>query len=234
MSKKNEGKVSLTSLEAPYKKRVYNSEAMKARRSRILSETLALIEEKGLNGVTIREVSKRSGVALRTLYLYFESREEMVSIAIKEFFLESISKSGPVDGPSTLPEVLDRLDRLTDIVLDRRAYAAALAPIFFSQSIDIRIYEILKEIAVSHVKEFLDALTSSEKNNLSENEKHLLYSQIANIEFAVIDDALRGRISEDQLNLSLKIAVLSLIQGFVPKPPPSIRKSIAELREKLR
>lgn len=234
MTQKRVKNVSITATDAAYKKRVYNSKAMIDRRNRILSVTLELIEEKGLNGVTIREVSKRSGVALRTLYLYFDNREEMFSIAIKEFFLESISQSGPVEGPNTLPEVLRRLDRLTDIVLHRPAYSAALAPIFFSQNIDIKIYEILKEIAISHVSEFLDKLTSSKANYLNDSEKNLLHSQIANIEFAVIDDALRGRIAEDQLNVSLKIAVLSLIQGFLPKPPPSIKKALAELRAELR
>ena len=51
----------------PKTPRTYNSATMVARRQRILAEALNLIEEGGVEAVTVRELSARSEVAPRTL-----------------------------------------------------------------------------------------------------------------------------------------------------------------------
>lgn len=219
--------------EPPRQKRPYNSRSMAERRQRILKATLQLIEKEGVNGVTIREISKKSDVALRTLYLYFGSREVIIGVAIKDFFYKNIEESGADLEPKTLPSLLDRFDRLTDIILGNEAYSSALAPIFFSANIDPSIYEILRDIAISHVRSFVCELASSKANTLSDAERDLLIAQIANIEFSVINDALSGRIPLSQLSTCLKLAVLSLIAGFIPKPPAELKATILALREGL-
>ncbi len=217
--------------EPPRQKRPYNSRSMVERRERILKATLQLIEEEGVNGVTIRAISKKSDVALRTLYLYFGSREVILGIAIKDFFYKNIEESGADPEPKTISSLMDRFDRLTDIILGNESYSSALAPIFFSANIDQGIYEILRDIAISHVRSFVYELAASKANALSHVERDLLIAQIANIEFSVINDALSGRLPLDQLSACLKLTVLSLIAGFIPKPPADLKAAILELRQ---
>ncbi|WBX84416.1 TetR/AcrR family transcriptional regulator [Sphingosinicella microcystinivorans] len=219
--------------DPPRQKRPYNSRSMVERRQRILKATLQLIEEDGVNGVTIRQISKKSDVALRTLYLYFGSREVIIGVAIKDFFYKNIEESGADPEPKTIASLLDRFDRLTDIIIGSKSYSSALAPIFFSANIDPGIYDILREIAISHVKSFVCELASSKANALSEGEKDLLIAQMANIEFAVINDALSGRIPLADLSACLKLAVLSLVAGFIPKPPADLKAAIQDLRQSL-
>ncbi len=219
--------------DPPRQKRPYNSRSMVERRQRILKATLQLIEEGGLSGVTIRQISKKSDVALRTLYLYFGSREVIIGVAIKDFFYKNIEESGADPEPKTISSLFDRFDRLTSIIIGNESYSSALAPIFFSSNIDPTIYEILKDIAISHVKSFVDELASSKANALSDVERNLLIAQIANVEFSVINDALSGRIPLPQLSTCLKLAVLSLVAGFIPKPPAELKSAILELRRGL-
>lgn len=55
------------------------------RRERIVSAVLQLAAEGGYDAVQLREVSALSGVALRTIYKYYGSREAMISIAMKQW-----------------------------------------------------------------------------------------------------------------------------------------------------
>lgn len=212
------------------KSRTYNSRSMAERRAGIIAATLAIIEESGLASATIRNVSKRAGVALRTLYLYFDSREAMVSVAIKEFFHQSIENRGELDQPETVEDVVARLHHLAEVVLSSRSYSAALAPIYFSANIDVGIYAVLKSIALSHVFPFLDNAFAASQFRPTPEMREFICAQIANTEYALINDTLAGRLPETHLALNLSIAVLGCIAGHLPRIPPDIVTKLAELR----
>ncbi len=215
------------------KRRTYNSQSMAERRTRIINATLAIIEEDGLSNVTIRNVSKRADVALRTLYLYFDNREAMISVAIKEFLHQSLD-SGPDKGkPATVADVIGRLDRLNDVIKAKRAYSAALAPIYFSANLDAGIYETLKGIALSHVFPFLDNIFAAAKFRPSAQTRELICAQIANTEYALINDSLAGRLPEEHLALFLKFSVLNCIAGFLPKVPKDLAEALRELQKEI-
>ncbi|HEY9091347.1 MAG TPA: TetR/AcrR family transcriptional regulator [Parasphingorhabdus sp.] len=213
------------------KRRKYNTKAMRERQARIISATLELIEEGGIGAATIRDVSKRANVALRTLYLYFENREAMIGSAIKDFFYTSISQNGVDKGPQTLAEVLDRFDRLEDIILQKRAYSRELAPVFFSTNLDPGIHKILSDIAISHVVPYLDDLVAAQPQQISNNQLEFLKSQIANIEYSIIDNCLSGRIPEQRIHISLKVGVLAFIAGYVENPPDDLVATLREMQQ---
>lgn len=212
------------------KPRTYNSRSMAERRSRIIAATLAIIEEGGPNAATIRNVSKRAGVALRTLYLYFDNREAMISVAIKEFFHQSLEVGSDKNDPATVADVVERLDRLCDVIRESRSYSAALAPIFFSPNADEGIYGILKQMGLSHVFPFLDNALAAARMKPSPQMKDLICTQIANTEYAVINDVFAGRLPEAQLDLFLKLSVLACIAGFLPKVPKDLSETLRELQ----
>lgn len=202
---------------------------MAERRARIISATLAIIEEDGLNSVTIRNVSKRAGVALRTLYLYFDNREAIISVAIKEFFHQRVEAAPDHHAPATITDVTERLDRLSNVILAARAYSAALAPIYFSANLDTGIYDILKNIALSHVFPFLDNMFAVSRARVTPQLRELICIQIANTEYAIINDVLVGRLPDELLALCLKTSVLACVAGFLPKTPTELARTLAEL-----
>ncbi len=75
-----------------------------ARRAAILEAARALFAEKGLLASTIDEVAERAEVAKGTIYLYFKSKEDMLSALLDEGlalvgqrFIEAIDPSLPAD-----------------------------------------------------------------------------------------------------------------------------------------
>jgi len=196
----------------PKAPRTYNSATMVARRQRILAEALNLIEEGGVEAVTVRELSARSEVAPRTLYAAFGSTEELVARAVKQHFQEIMGENGATAIPDSLEAVTARLDLLARVVLRNRQYSAAMAPIYFSSTIDRRIYEVLKEIALSHIRPWITMLVAEKRLTVSTPAQvEFLLSQLANTEYAVFNDWRNGRLGDAQLAPQLKLAAFSLI-----------------------
>lgn len=218
--------------QAGERRRIYNSAAMNDRRDRIVAATLAFIEEGGLNAVTIRSVSRRANVALRTLYLYFDSKEAMIAVAINQFFENSMSDDGVVSKPRTFKDVADRFDWLSGIIRNHRAYSAALAPIYFSDNLDPDIRDVLREIALTHVTPFLDEVVFQGVDSDGAFADYVRL-HISSIQYSIINDALSGRLAEEYLADMLKMSVLSFVHGLLPEPAPELQSLLAGLKSRL-
>ena len=194
--------------------RTYNSPSMLARRQRILREVLRLIEEGGVENITVRELATRSEVSPRTLYAAFGGKEELIAQAVKQHFPEAMGENGSRTIPDSLSAVAARLDLLAHVVIRERKYSAAMARIYFSPTIDHRIYEVLKEIALSHIRPWVTILVAEKRLSLvSPVQVELLLSQLANVEYTVINDWSSGRLTDAQLAPCLKLAAFCLIAG---------------------
>lgn len=56
---------------------------------RIFNATVKLVEEQGLSGITMCDISKTAGIATGTLYIYFKNKEELIN----ELFVECRKES---------------------------------------------------------------------------------------------------------------------------------------------
>lgn len=76
-------------------------------RTRLLDATVAIIEEKGIDGLRVAEVARRAGLTTGAIYANYATRSELVAAAIvsqqRELFRAAV-EAGPVgegdDGPS--------------------------------------------------------------------------------------------------------------------------------------
>src|SRR4051812_15171756 len=65
---------------------VYSSPSIIARRNRILDVTRKMIGKQRIASISMNEVAKRAGVAKRTLYNSFQSKEHLIALAIHKYF----------------------------------------------------------------------------------------------------------------------------------------------------
>jgi TetR/AcrR family transcriptional regulator, cholesterol catabolism regulator len=85
------------------------------RRAKIIEAVIDLIAEVGADAVQMRDVSKRSGVALATVYRYFNSKDYLLAAALEDWqkrltrrILASRARHANQD---PLPAILDYLQR---------------------------------------------------------------------------------------------------------------------------
>ncbi|MDH3642987.1 MAG: TetR/AcrR family transcriptional regulator [Gammaproteobacteria bacterium] len=104
------------------------------RREDILAAARKLITERGYDGVNMRDLAKESGVAPKTLYHQFESKENLLRTAVEErhrYIYQMIDDEEIEHG-------IDRLFFIIDTVAETTrkniAYARALAPILSARS----------------------------------------------------------------------------------------------------
>lgn len=99
-----------------------------ARRRRVLDATLALADQGGFEAVQMRDVAAEAGVALGTVYRYFESKERL----LLEANVEQVEELGrrllahPPKGDTPADRVVDVLRRATRVQTRRPEATAAM------------------------------------------------------------------------------------------------------------
>jgi TetR/AcrR family transcriptional regulator, cholesterol catabolism regulator len=119
----------------------YNSTQILERRERILREARLMIAEVGHDNFSIRELARRAGVAQKTLYNAFDSKDGIVSSAIVQFAHELVATAGTDEANPSLAGTLQRMVHINTRLLNIRAYMVALISIHNSPSVsaDLRL-----------------------------------------------------------------------------------------------
>lgn len=193
----------------------YSNERMRARQARILSEARALIGSKGIQGLTMRELAKKSDVAFRTLYNIYGSKDVLVSYAVKDF-LENIivisvrkSRNKP-----HLERLLALLDMIANEVIKASAYVHVLISTYFKFDRPQEIHDLLHQIVLSTFADFLHELKVM--GALKEwTSVDLLAEEIAEKVMWRIFQWTHQHISDAELSDYLKFSVLQLLSGSV-------------------
>src|SRR5262245_21044174 len=91
-----------------------------------------MIAAEGLSGFSMDEIGRRAGVAKRTLYNAYQTKERMIAIAIHEYFerfIDQIPFTSPI---GTLQHNVERMIYMVQRDLQIRNYISAIMAIYFS------------------------------------------------------------------------------------------------------
>ncbi|MDP6828455.1 MAG: helix-turn-helix domain-containing protein [Pseudomonadales bacterium] len=113
------------------------------RRERILSVARELIAEHGYDGVRMRALAERSGVTPKTLYHQFESKENLLRVAVEERFRLTYAAIDAADILKGIDRLFYVIATVADTTRKNRSYAQALAPMLTTSKtrnfVDIRL-----------------------------------------------------------------------------------------------
>lgn len=98
------------------------------RRQRIVEAAIELGTEGGYEAVHMRVVAERAGVALATVYRYFESKDHLLSSAVSQWTaqLQERLARAPARGDTPVERLVDVLRRASRAVERRPQFTAAL------------------------------------------------------------------------------------------------------------
>jgi AcrR family transcriptional regulator len=194
-------------------RRRYDSPIMADRRRRILDEARAIIDELGVEGFTIRELSRRAGVAQRTLYNQFGSKEDILASAIHDHFAGLLATLPAPPRASDFEGYLERIDSLVDRTVDLKRYATAMVGVFFSPTVDRRLYDTLRWISGGGSAAWVEeAVRAGVLAKLAPEDVERLSTLIINTGYANVTDWAAGRISAGEMRLRFKLNFLTCIQ----------------------
>jgi AcrR family transcriptional regulator len=98
------------------------------RRRRVIEVAIELAAEGGYDAVHMRDVADQAGVALATVYRYFESKDHLLSAALSEWTaqLQARLARSPARGDNAVEQLVDVLRRASRALERRPLLAAAL------------------------------------------------------------------------------------------------------------
>lgn len=212
-------------------RRKYASPLMHDRKQRILSEAQTLLDEHGVDGFTIRELSRRAGVAQRTLYNVFGSKEDIVSSAIEQHFASLLTELPAPPPCEDIEAHLRRVEAISRRTIGLRRYATAMVNVFFSPTVDRRIYDSLRGISLSGSGDWVRRAESAKVLlKLSPQDRDRLTTLLMNVNYANVTDWAAGRISDLEFTLRAQVNFLLCIRAFLR---PKYRPRVDELMDQL-
>jgi AcrR family transcriptional regulator len=174
----------------------YSSQLIAERRQRILHETKRLIGECGINGFKLRDLGLRAAVSVTTIYNIFGDKEGVIAHALRDFHvgikLDLPNRSLQVDG------FLRAIAHTTAIVIENRAYALALADLYFSRSLVPAVFDLIRCMPLQVFDHFY-SLAAREGRLLKGIDQNFAATSFANLEWASIKDWGAGRLTDADL-----------------------------------
>jgi AcrR family transcriptional regulator len=137
---------------------IYDSALMHERRQRILQETRRVIEENGIENLSMRELCKRADVAQRTLYNAFGSKDRIVGLAIQENYIEQVARMKFTTAADTMEGVIERLARVCMHFGRQRNYMKAVMDLYFAPPPHKDTIGMMRELSFENVRPWLRQL----------------------------------------------------------------------------
>jgi AcrR family transcriptional regulator len=102
------------------------------RGERILEATREMLAERGYAEVTVRELARRCGVSVPTLYNRFGGKDALIAQAVKSQFSKALGSVEGDDEGETIgyPRLMDLVGRVADGVIELADYHRALLQAF--------------------------------------------------------------------------------------------------------
>lgn len=209
----------------------YRSENILERRRRILREARTIIAEVGYANFNIRDLCERAGIAQKTLYNAFGSKENVIALAIRDFVEEFREHTEYVNDPATMAGRLEMLLRQQAQNMHVRHYTAAILAVFNSSAAGKFARVAVRELFASRMAEYVDSLVKQDalaKGVTPEWFGHLVTTTI----MAVTTDWSFGEILEREFLDRQAEAFVMVVEGMTTGDPNlEARKWLVAIRE---
>lgn len=194
----------------------YASERMAERRNEILATARLLLAERDGN-FTMRELARRSGVALATLYNIFGSQDELTSEAIVNVFRGRLTRWSDVNGPPDPSHVERRLEETVAEIFRQPAFARKMVELYFHPG---RLPAVARVLHAEPLGELLRFYAAFEKIDMLATgaDIELMAGETLVAQYAIIARWAGGDFPDSELLFRLKHVALALLSANLRAP----------------
>lgn len=185
----------------------YASQQIRERRRRILAETRKIISDHGLAGVAMEDVANRAGVAKRTIYNAFQSKERLIAAAIQQYFDEYAPRPTDETKEETVDRMIERLAVVGRGNLNIRNYTRALMNLYYTHDIDPQIQRAIYDIAAQSHEPWIRMLERKRQLQSWASADDLVLSLVS-YRYSIAFAWAEGQIGDEDF-------IITLIRGFL-------------------
>lgn len=179
----------------------------------MLEVAKAMIAEGGSAGFTIRELGRRAKVSVTTIYATYGDKEGLIAAAIQDYYDGlPLARARPT---ASLPGVLAATDLARDAILANKPYARQYAGLYFSGTLDARIYKAIQETATASAGQlpWLQKIIR-DGDLLPGLDLGYIVTLLANQRLMILHEWAQGRIKDEDLSKSSKVVFLIMMRGL--------------------
>jgi AcrR family transcriptional regulator len=178
----------------------------------MLDVAKAMIAEGGSAGFTVRELGRRAKVSVTTIYATYGDKEGLIAAAIQDYY-DGLPVAR-VRQTTSLPTLLAANDLARDAILSNKPYARHYAELYFSGTLDPRIYNVIQETATASAGHMPWLQKIMRDGDLIPGINITYISALlANQRLMVLHDWAQGRIKDEDLATANKMAFLVMARG---------------------
>ena len=188
------------------------------RQQQIIDEAVNLIDEKGIQGLTIKNLSKKIGISEPALYRHFDSKTDILLSILKDFKEMAITLGDILDKMEGT--TLEKINLMFSSLLELFSETPSMVSVIFSEEI-FKNEKILKdgiiEIMNLHAQTLEKIIESGQADNTIRNDidkNHLSLMVMGSIRLFVKKWDLNNYSFDLKMEGKKLIAVLSLIIGI--------------------
>ena len=177
---------------------IYKSDNIYERRQRILRETRKMIAEGGLEAVSIRDLCERAGIAQKTLYNAFGSKENVIALAIRQYLVDFAQRVVMKFENTTLEGVLERMIKTHSRNLQIRPYTSAIMGVYNSPTADRAIRNVIRSMAEEAARPLANAIAAAEGFLPGVSPASFIYLHTTAV-YAILVDWCLGDVPDEEL-----------------------------------
>ena len=188
------------------------------RQQQIIDEAVNLIDEKGIQGLTIKNLSKKIGISEPALYRHFDSKTDILLSILKDFKEMAITLGNVLDKMEGT--TLEKINLMFSSLLELFSETPSMVSVIFSEEI-FKNEKILKdgiiEIMNLHAQTLEKIIESGQADNTIRNDidkNHLSLMVMGSIRLFVKKWDLNNYSFDLKMEGKKLIAVLSQIIGI--------------------
>lgn len=175
----------------------YKSDSIMERRERILRVARKMIAQSGVAELSVRELCARAGIAQKTLYNAFGSKDHVITLAVTQYtqeFNNSVYYKFP---RKTLEGQIERMIKVHSRNTQLRSYTTAIMSVYNSAQSDRALRNAVRLMSTNAYKPFVEMLDEEKGLQTKVTPEHITAYLTTNT-YATLTDWCIGDI-EDQL-----------------------------------
>lgn len=175
----------------------YKSDSIMERRERILRVARKMIAQSGVAELSVRELCARAGIAQKTLYNAFGSKDHVITLAVTQYtqeFNNSVYYKFP---RKTLEGQIERMIKVHSRNTQLRSYTTAIMSVYNSAHSDRELRNAVRLMSINAYKPFVEMLDEKKGLQTGVTLDHITAYLTTNT-YAILTDWCIGEI-EDQM-----------------------------------
>lgn len=191
---------------------VYKSASIVERRRRILAEARRMIATEGVAGFNVRDLCARAGIAQKTLYNAFGSKENVISMAIRQYLGDFMDRVVFNHDQMTVKGRLERYAKVHSRNTQIRPYTTAIMSVYNSPTADLSIRDAIREVAEAALAPFAGAV-ARQRNLAPGVSPARLVQMCVTTQYAVLTDWCVAAIPDEELVDRICETFLLILEG---------------------